>query len=57
MFITGPDIIRTVTGEEVDFEELGGGRPKRGSGRGPLPRPGTRADALGYVKELLALPS
>ena len=24
MFITGPDVIRTVTGEEVDFEELGG---------------------------------
>jgi propionyl-CoA carboxylase beta chain len=24
MFITGPDIIKTVTGEEVDFEELGG---------------------------------
>jgi acetyl-CoA carboxylase carboxyltransferase component len=24
MFITGPDVIRTVTGEEVDFETLGG---------------------------------
>jgi propionyl-CoA carboxylase beta chain len=24
MFITGPDVIRTVTGEEVGFEELGG---------------------------------
>lgn len=24
MFITGPDIVRTVTGEEVSFEELGG---------------------------------
>jgi len=24
MFITGPDVIRTVTGEEVDFESLGG---------------------------------
>src|SRR5213595_376709 len=24
MFITGPDVIRTVTGEEVTFEELGG---------------------------------
>ena len=24
MFITGPDVIRTVTGEEVEFEELGG---------------------------------
>jgi propionyl-CoA carboxylase beta chain len=24
MFITGPDVIRTVTGEEVEFEKLGG---------------------------------
>src|SRR5436305_802750 len=24
MFITGPDVVRTVTGEEVTFEELGG---------------------------------
>ncbi|MDA8067854.1 MAG: acyl-CoA carboxylase subunit beta [Actinomycetota bacterium] len=24
MFITGPDVVRTVTGEEVGFEELGG---------------------------------
>ena len=26
MFITGPDVIRTVTGEDVGFEELGGAR-------------------------------
>jgi acetyl-CoA/propionyl-CoA carboxylase carboxyl transferase subunit len=26
MFITGPDVIKTVTGEEVTFEELGGAR-------------------------------
>ena len=26
MFITGPEVIRTVTGEEVDFETLGGAR-------------------------------
>jgi propionyl-CoA carboxylase beta chain len=25
MFITGPDVVKTVTGEEVSFEELGGG--------------------------------
>ncbi|NIR35232.1 MAG: methylmalonyl-CoA carboxyltransferase, partial [Actinobacteria bacterium] len=24
LFITGPDVIKTVTGEEVTFEELGG---------------------------------
>ena len=27
MFITGPDVIKTVTGEEVSFEDLGGARP------------------------------
>src|SRR5205085_2302443 len=35
MFITGPDVIRTVTGEEVDFQALGGGvapNPKAGGG-------------------------
>jgi propionyl-CoA carboxylase beta chain len=26
MFITGPDVIKTVTGEDVTFEELGGAR-------------------------------
>jgi len=26
MFITGPDVIKTVTGEEVSFEDLGGAR-------------------------------
>ncbi len=58
MFITGPDIIRTVTGEEVDFEELGGGRThntKSGVAHYLAP---DEADALDYVKELLGyLPS
>ena len=26
MFITGPEVVRTVTGEEVSFEDLGGAR-------------------------------
>src|SRR6201988_4702347 len=33
MFITGPEVIKTVTGEEVEFEQLGGARshnPKSG---------------------------
>ncbi len=47
MFITGPDVIKTVTGEEVDFESLGGAmshntqvgrRPFRLRRRGPMPR-------------------
>ena len=46
MFITGPDVIKTVTGEEVGFEELGGRdvpqhqvgrRPLRLRGRGRVP--------------------
>ena len=58
MFITGPDIIRTVTGEEVDFEELGGARAHNTrSGVAHYLAP-DEADALDYVKELLAhLPS
>jgi len=31
MFITGPDVIETVTGEEVGFEELGGARAHAGT--------------------------
>ena len=47
MFITGPDVVKTVTGEEVTFEELGGASThatKSGvahfiaAGRGGLPR-------------------
>jgi acetyl-CoA carboxylase carboxyltransferase component len=37
MFITGPDVIKTVTGEEVGFEELGGAMSHNTkSGRRPL---------------------
>ena len=39
MFITGPDVIKTVTGEEVEFEELGGAMtPQHEVGRRPLRR-------------------
>ena len=38
MFITGPDVIKTVTGEEVTFEELGGAHTHNTkSGIRPLP--------------------
>ncbi len=30
MFITGPDVIKTVTGEEVTMEELGGAHTHMG---------------------------
>ena len=58
MFITGPDIIRTVTGEEVDFEELGGARTHNTRSGVAHYLADDEADAFSYVKELLGhLPS
>jgi propionyl-CoA carboxylase beta chain len=58
MFITGPDIIRTVTGEDVDFEELGGGRAHNTKSGVAHYLAGDEQDAFDYVKELLSfLPS
>ncbi|MGD9525431.1 acyl-CoA carboxylase subunit beta [Pseudonocardia sp.] len=58
MFITGPDIIKTVTGEDVDFEELGGGRTHNTRSGVAHHLASDEADALDYVKELLSyLPS
>ncbi len=58
MFITGPDVIKTVTGEDVEFEELGGARTHN-SLSGVAHYMGTdEEDALDYVKSLLSfLPS
>jgi propionyl-CoA carboxylase beta chain len=58
MFITGPDIIKTVTGEQVDFEELGGGRTHNTKSGVAHYLADDEADAISYVKELLSfLPS
>ena len=55
MFVTGPDVIKAVTHEEVSFEELGGAsthvahlrsRALRGGERGRVPRPHPRAAGL-----------
>ncbi|HET9655051.1 MAG TPA: acyl-CoA carboxylase subunit beta [Kineosporiaceae bacterium] len=58
MFITGPDVIKTVTGEEVGFEELGGAHTHN-SRSGNAHYLGTdEDDALAYVRALLSyLPS
>jgi propionyl-CoA carboxylase beta chain len=58
MFITGPDVIKTVTGEDVGFEDLGGARAHN-SRSGVAHYMGTdEHDALGYVRALLSyLPS
>jgi propionyl-CoA carboxylase beta chain len=58
MFITGPDIIKTVTGEDVDFEELGGGRAHNTKSGVAHYLAEDESDAISYVKELLSfLPS
>ena len=58
MFITGPDVIKTVTGEDVGFEDLGGARTHN-TKSGVAHYMGTdEEDAIEYVKALLSyLPS
>jgi propionyl-CoA/long-chain acyl-CoA carboxylase carboxyl transferase subunit len=58
MFITGPDVIKTVTGETVEMEELGGGRAHNSKSGVAHYLGADEQDALSYVKELLSfLPS
>lgn len=58
MFITGPDVIKTVTGEDVGMEELGGGRAHNVKSGVAHYLGSDEEDAISYVKELLSyLPS
>jgi propionyl-CoA carboxylase beta chain len=58
MFITGPDVIKTVTGEDVSQEELGGGRSHNTKSGVAHYLADDEADAIDYVKGLLShLPS
>ncbi|WP_069814701.1 acyl-CoA carboxylase subunit beta [Streptomyces sp. TP-A0874] len=58
MFITGPDVIKTVTGEDVGFEELGGARTHNSTSGVAHHMAGDEKDAIDYVKSLLSyLPS
>ncbi|SNR38502.1 propionyl-CoA carboxylase carboxyltransferase subunit [Haloechinothrix alba] len=58
MFITGPDVIKTVTGEEVTFEDLGGGRTHNTKSGNAHYLGADEDDAISYVQELLSfLPS
>jgi propionyl-CoA carboxylase beta chain len=54
MFITGPDVIKTVTGEEVTFEELGGARTHNTKSGNAHYLASDEDDALEYVKALLS---
>ncbi|GAA1628082.1 acyl-CoA carboxylase subunit beta [Georgenia ruanii] len=58
MFITGPDVIKAVTGEEVGFEELGGAATHAQRSGVAHYRAADEDDALDYVRALLSyLPS
>ncbi len=58
MFITGPDVIKTVTGEDVGMEELGGARTHNTRSGNAHYLAATEEDAIDYVRALLSyLPS
>jgi propionyl-CoA carboxylase beta chain len=58
MFITGPDVVRTVTGEDVTLEELGGARTHNTTSGNAHYLGADEQDAIDYVKGLLSyLPS
>ncbi|WP_457623919.1 acyl-CoA carboxylase subunit beta [Nocardioides secundeburneus] len=54
MFITGPDVIKTVTGEDVSMEDLGGARTHNTLSGNAHYLATDEADALEYVKTLLS---
>jgi propionyl-CoA carboxylase beta chain len=54
MFITGPDVIKTVTGEDVSMEELGGARTHNTRSGNAHYMGSDEEDALEYVKALLS---
>src|ERR1700731_3489292 len=58
MFITGPDVIKTVTGEDVTFEELGGAHTHASKSGVAHYQAASEDDAISYVRDLLSyLPS
>ncbi|WP_137724654.1 acyl-CoA carboxylase subunit beta [Prescottella subtropica] len=58
MFVTGPDVIKTVTGEDVTMEDLGGARTHMAKSGVAHYVASDEQDALDYVKDLLSyLPS
>lgn len=58
MFITGPDVIKTVTGEDVDMETLGGARQHNSVTGTSTYLAEDEEDAFDFVRELLEfLPS
>ena len=54
MFITGPDVIKTVTGEDVAMEDLGGARTHNTKSGNAHYLAADEEDAIEYVKALLS---
>ena len=54
MFITGPDVIKTVTGEDVTMEDLGGARTHNTKSGNAHYMGADEEDAIEYVKALLS---
>jgi propionyl-CoA carboxylase beta chain len=58
MFITGPDVIKTVTGEDVTFEELGGAHAHAARSGVAHYQAADEEDCIGFARQLLSyLPS
>ncbi len=58
MFITGPEVIKTVTGEDVEFEELGGARSHQAKSGVAHFMAASEQEALELTQQLLSfLPS
>ena len=53
MFVTGPDVIKTVTGEDVGMEELGGARTHNETSGVAHYLANDEADAIDYAKSLI----
>jgi propionyl-CoA carboxylase beta chain len=54
MFITGPDVIKTVTGEDVSMEDLGGARAHNTKSGNAHYMGSDENDAIDYVKALIS---
>lgn len=54
MFITGPDVIKTVTGEDVTMEELGGARTHNTKSGNAHYMASDEDDAIEYVRALIS---
>jgi propionyl-CoA carboxylase beta chain len=54
MFITGPDVIKTVTGEDVSMEDLGGARAHNTKSGNAHYLASDESDAIEYVKALVS---